>query len=402
MASQIGTARSRVDGPAKVTGADNLAYAAVVSARVAKGRIVRMDVSGALAVEGVIDVLTHENRLRLPRSVIFESEGTLTVYDKTQGVQNVQRYIAGVFGLKPDNVRVLSPYVGGAFGSGLRPQYHLPLAVMAALALKRSVRLVLTRQQMFTFGYRPGTIQRLALGAKAGGTLDAIMHDAIATTSQYEDFHEGVTTWSGPLYKCANTKYSHKLARLDLATPTDMRAPGGVTGLYALECAMDELAVALRLDPLELRLCCYSDRDQDAGIPFPARSCASATVKARTRSDGGKRNPEPRSMREGNELVGFGMATGIWEAMQQKASARVVLTANGHAEVACAFTDIGPGTYTLTTQVAADRLGLRSRTSPRGSAIPLCRRRRSKAAPGPQPQPAARSRPGATPCARNC
>ena len=475
----MGTPVSRVEGRAKVTGAakyaaeyaaEGLVYAAVVSASIAKGRITHIDTSEALAVAGVLDVLTHENRPRLPRSkkayeddiapggtpfrplydetilynaqpvalvlaeeweiarfaaslvrveyeeephvtdlktqrgeasgikppakprgdaekayaaaevrheaeywqpiehhnpmemhaatVVWERDGKLTIYDKTQGVQNAQSYVASVFGLKADNVRVVSHYVGGAFGSGLRPQYHLPLAVMGALALERSVRLVLTRQQMFSFGYRPGTIQRVALGAKSGGTLDAVMHDAIAMTSQYEDFHESVANWSGPLYKSPNAKYSHKLTRVDMATPIDMRAPGGATGLFALECAMDELAVALKLDPVELRFRCYSDRDQNAGTPFTSKKLRECYRQGAEAFGWDKRNSEPRSMRDGSELVGWGMATGIWEAMQQKASARIVLTANGHAEVACAFTDIGPGTYTMMTQVAADRLGL--------------------------------------------
>ena len=156
----------------------------------------------------------------------------------------------------------MSPFVGGAFGSGLRPQYQVVLAVLAARALKRSVRVVLTRQQMYGLGYRPAMIQRIELGANAGGTLDAITHEAITVTSQYEDFYRQETGWSGLLYKCANAKYAHKLARLDLPTSCDMRAPSAATAVYALECAMDELAVALKLDPLELRLRCYSDRDQ--------------------------------------------------------------------------------------------------------------------------------------------
>ncbi|MEA3133734.1 MAG: xanthine dehydrogenase YagR molybdenum-binding subunit, partial [Gammaproteobacteria bacterium] len=197
----------------------------------------------------------HHNPMDLFAStVVWGDGGKLTVYDKTQGVQNVQRYVCSVFKMKPDEVRVISPYVGGAFGSGLRPQHQVALAVLASRALQRSVRLVLTRQQMYTLGYRPGTIERVALGASTDGALDAITHDAIAMTSQYEDFARNDTGWSGALYKCANTRYSHKLAKLDLATPCDMRGPGATTGVYALECAMDELAVALKLDPLQLRL----------------------------------------------------------------------------------------------------------------------------------------------------
>jgi xanthine dehydrogenase YagR molybdenum-binding subunit len=301
----------------------------------------------------------HHNPMELFAStVVWGADGKLTVYDKTQGVQNVQRYICSVFKMKPDDVRVISPYVGGAFGSGLRPQHQVALAVLAARALRRSVRLVLTRQQMYTLGYRPGTIQRIALAASADGALDAITHDVIAMTSQYEDFARNDTGWSGALYKCANTRYSHRLARLDLATPCDMRGPGATTGVYALECAMDELAVALKMDPLELRLRNYSDREQNDDLPYTSKQLRECYRQAAEAFGWARRNAEPRSMRDGSELVGWGMASGIWEALQVKTSARVVLTANGHAEVACATADIGTGTYTIMAQVAADMLGL--------------------------------------------
>ena len=166
---------------------------------------------------------------------MWDGDGKLTVYDKTQGVQNVQRYLCSVFEKKPDEVRVMSPYVGGAFGSGLRPQYQVVLAMLGALALQRSVRLVLTRRQMYGLGHRPATIERLALGAKADGTLDAVTHEAIAVTSQFEEFSRNDTGWAALLYKSANAKYVHRLARLDVPTSCDMRAPGAATGVYALE-----------------------------------------------------------------------------------------------------------------------------------------------------------------------
>ena len=291
-------------------------------------------------------------------TVILGDDGKMDVYEKTQGVMNSHKYITSVFSLSKDDIRVLSPYVGGAFGSGLRPQHQLVLAVMGAIALKRSVRVVLTRQQMYSLGYRPATIQRVALGAKPNGTLDATIHEATSITSRYEDFQRNVTNWSGALYKSPTAKYSHKLARLDLPTPGDMRAPGGACGVYALECAMDELAVKLDLDPVELRLRCYSDRDQNADIPYTSKKLRECYAQGAQAFGWDKRNPAPRSMRDGSELVGFGMATGVWEAMQMKTAVRIALTANGHAEVACATSDIGTGTYTIMTQVAADMLGL--------------------------------------------
>jgi xanthine dehydrogenase YagR molybdenum-binding subunit len=479
MKPYIGSATSRVDGRAKVTGEakyagefnlPTLAYGSVLTSTVAKGRIARIDASEALAVEGVIDVLTHDNRPRMagndkayhddvapdgspfrplyddrikfndqpialvlaeeweiaqfaaslvrveykpedfvtdlharldhavvvdkpekPRgkadkayaaadvrheaeyfipiehhnpmelfaaTVIWNGDGKLTVYDKTQGVQNVQRYICGVFGLKADDVQVMSPYVGGAFGAGLRPQYEVVLAVLAAQALKRSVRLVLTREQMYGLGYRPATIERVALGANTGGTLDAIKHEAIAKTSRYEKFSRNDTGWSEMLYKSASAKYVHKLVPLDVSTPSDMRAPGAATGVFALECAMDELAIALKIDPMELRLRCYSDCDQQQDVPYTSKQLKECYRQGAAEFGWEKRNPEPRSVRDGSDLVGWGMATGVWEALQMPMAARITLTANGHAEVSCATSDIGTGTYTIMAQVAADMLGL--------------------------------------------
>jgi xanthine dehydrogenase YagR molybdenum-binding subunit len=260
--------------------------------------------------------------------------------------------------MKPEDVRVMSPFVGGAFGVGLRPQFEAVLAVLAARALRRSVRVVLTRPQMYGLGYRPAMIQRIELGANTGGTLDAIMHDAITVTSQYEEYFRQETGWSGLLYKCANAKYAHRLARLDLPTSCDMRCPSAATALFALESAMDELAVALKLDPLELRLQCYSERDQNNDRPFSSKALRECYRQGAEAFGWHRRNPEPRSMRNGGDLVGFGMATGIWDAFQAPITVRIVLSANGHAEVACATSDIGTGTYTIMAQVAADTLGL--------------------------------------------
>jgi xanthine dehydrogenase YagR molybdenum-binding subunit len=303
--------------------------------------------------------IEHHNPMELFAStVVWEGGGKLTVYDKTQGVQNVQRYLCGVFDMKPDDVRVVSLFVGGAFGAGLRPQHNVALAVLAARALKRSVQLVLTRQQMYALCYRPATIERVAVGANSDGTLNVITHEATAGTSQYEDFARNDTTWSAMLYTSANASYAHKLAKLDLCTPCDMRAPGAATGVYGLECAMDELAVALKLDPLELRYRIYSDRDQNRNIPFTSKQLRECYRRGAQAFGWDKRNPEPRATRDGSELVGWGMATGVWEALHMKTAVRIVLSANGQAEVACATSDIGTGTYTIMAQVAADMLGL--------------------------------------------
>jgi xanthine dehydrogenase YagR molybdenum-binding subunit len=479
MASYIGSTTSRVDGRAKVTGEaryagefnlPGLVHGYVVESTIPKGRIVRIDTSGALGIAGVIDVLTHRNRppmadkddaykdevapekgspyrplyddriqftgqpvalvlaedwetarvaasqvrieyqkephvtdlhaerarafafdapekprgdaekafasaavrhaaeysiptehhnpMELFASTAIWEAGQLTVYDKTQGVQNVQQYLCKVFKLQPGAVRVMSPYMGGGFGAGLRPQYQVVLAVLGANALKRPVRVMLTRAQMYALGYRPASIERLALGASSSGTLDSMQHEAIAVTSQFEEFARNDTGWGNLLYKSPNAKFEHKLVKLDLPTSCDMRAPGAATGVYALECAMDELAIALKTDPVQLRLQCYSDRHQGEDLPYTSKQLRECYRQGAEAFGWDKRNAEPRSMRDGSELVGWGMASGVWEALQMPATVRIVLTANGHAEVATAASDIGTGTYTIMAQVAADMLGL--------------------------------------------
>ena len=289
---------------------------------------------------------------------MWEGDGRLTVYDKTQGAPNCHQYLCNVFGLAKDKVRVLSPYVGGAFGVGLRPNYQLFMAVLAAIGLKRSVRVALTRQQMFTLGYRPQTIQTLTLGAEKDGGLVAFKHDAIANTSRFEDYQEPTVPWSGALYHCDNAAVSAKLARVDLFTPCDMRAPGGAVGVYAIECAMDELSYAVGIDPLELRLKNYSEMDQNEDKPFTSKALKDCYYRGAERFGWSKRKPEPRSMREGRELVGYGMATGIWEGLRVPSSARASLAPDGTLEIASATADIGTGTYTILTQIGAEMLGL--------------------------------------------
>ena len=291
-------------------------------------------------------------------TVLWNGDGKITVHDKIQGVMNTLGFITAVFGLASDDVRVLSPFVGGAFGIGLRPQYQLFLAVMASLDLKRSVRVELTRDQMFTFGYRPGTINTVAIGADANGLLQSIQHEAIAGTSTFEDYQEVVVNWSSLLYHCDNVALNYNIAKLDTYTPADMRAPGAPLGIFAIESAMDELAHSLKVDPLKLRLKNHAETDEDEQKPFSSRELRAACLQGADRFGWSGRVHEPRSMREGRELIGWGMATGIWEAMMMPHTARAILTADGRLEVATATADIGTGTYTILTQIAADTLGL--------------------------------------------
>jgi xanthine dehydrogenase YagR molybdenum-binding subunit len=301
----------------------------------------------------------HHNPMEMfATTVVPEEGGRLTVYDKTQGVKNVHNYLCNVFGYSKKDLRVLSPFVGGAFGSALRPQYQLFLAVLAARELKRPVRVSLTRQQMFSLGHRPATWQRVALGASRDGTLEAVIHEAAAETSRFEDFSETLVDWSGLVYRCENVKLDHKVVELDLSTPGDMRAPGAVWGVYALECTMDELAFKAGIDPIDLRLKNYAEEDQKKSRPFSSKQLRACYRIGAERFGWARRTPQPRSMREGHLLIGWGMAGGIWPAFHEKASAQAVLTADGKLTVGSATADIGTGTYTIMTQIAAETLGL--------------------------------------------
>jgi xanthine dehydrogenase YagR molybdenum-binding subunit len=220
------------------------------------------------------------------------------------------------------------------------------------------VRVVLTRQQMFTFGHRPETWQRVKLAATPDGTLQSVMHHAIAETSRAEDYCEVVVNWSGQLYQCPNVRLEYQLVELDHFTPMDMRAPGAAHGVHALEVAMDELACALKMDPLDLRLKNYAERDAAKDLPYSTKELRACYQQAAERFGWAARNPAPRSMREGHELIGWGMATGQWDAMQMFARAEAVLHADGRLEVASAATDIGTGTYTVMAMIAAAALGL--------------------------------------------
>jgi len=301
----------------------------------------------------------HHNPLELFAStVIYEEDGHLTIYDKTQSSQNSRWYVSHVFGLSKDKVTVRNPYVGGAFGSGLRPQYQLTLAVMAALHLKRSVRVTLTRQQMFSFGHRPETLQWVKLSADRDGTLQSIQHEAVAETSQIEDYVEVVVNWSGLLYQCDNIKLGYKLVSLDQYTPIDMRAPGAAHGMHALEIAMDELSYELKMDPLTLRLKNYAERSPADDKPYSSKELRACYEQGAEKFGWSQRPRAPRARQEGTELVGWGMATGVWDAMQMFARASAVMHADGRLVVSSAATDIGTGTYTVMATIAAEAMGL--------------------------------------------
>jgi xanthine dehydrogenase YagR molybdenum-binding subunit len=304
--------------------------------------------------------IEHHNPMEPHAAIAAWQDDRLTIFDKTQEVYNVRSHLASSFGIPEDRVRVVSPYVGGAFGSSLRPNYYPALTAMAARELKRPVKLVYTRTQMFTgHGHRPYTIQKVALGAERSGKLSAMIHEVVHNTSTFEEFSDDTTRFTRQVYACPNLYAPLKITNTDLNTPTWMRAPGAVSGMFALECAMDELAYALKIDPLELRLINYAEVDPETGLPFSSKALRECYRLGAEKFGWKGRKFEPRSMRDGRWLVGWGMATGIWGAFQMPAAARITLRADGTAHVASATSDIGPGTYTVATIIAAEFLGLR-------------------------------------------
>jgi len=303
--------------------------------------------------------IEHHNPIEPHAAIAFWEGDQLTVFDKTQNVYGVQQHLADGLNVPAANIRVVSPFVGGAFGASLKPNYYPSLTAMAARELKRPVKVVFTRAQMFTgHGYRPQTIQKVALGADAQGRLQSIIHQAFHNTSSFESFSDNTTGFLRQVYACPNLDAPLKIAATDMATPTWMRAPGAVSGMFALESAMDELAYALKIDPLDLRLINYAEVDPESGKPFSSKALRECYRLGAEKFGWRQRNPEPRSMRDGKLLVGWGMASSVWGAFQQPASARITYRADGTANVASATSDIGPGTYTVMTMIAAEFLGL--------------------------------------------
>jgi xanthine dehydrogenase YagR molybdenum-binding subunit len=301
----------------------------------------------------------NHNPIELHATIASWDGDRLTLWDKSQWVYNTAEEIAAVFGLSSENVRVISPFVGGAFGSSLRTWPHVTAAALAARVAGRPVKLMLTRRQMFFgTGFRPTTDQRIALGATREGRLTAIIHEATAETSTYEEFTEATLNMTRFLYSCPNVETVYRLAPMNVNTPTFMRAPGEVTGSFALESAMDELAAQLGMDPIELRLLNEPVQDEFKNLPFSSRSTRECYRVGAERFGWSRRNPELGSMRDGRYLIGHGMATATYPASRAPSSAKAKLMPDGTAVVMSAASDMGPGTWTSMTQVAADTLGL--------------------------------------------
>jgi xanthine dehydrogenase YagR molybdenum-binding subunit len=303
----------------------------------------------------------HHNPMEPHATIAMWRGDTLAVWTATQGISGAQETLASAFGLPQESVTVICPYVGGGFGC---KGNTWPPAVFAALAARhvgRPVKLVVTRQQMFTSnGFRPKTIQKIRLGAGHDGRLHAIQHDGFSQMSDpvLGEFAEPVAVATEMAYSCKNVSVSHRVVPVNQGLPTYMRAPGESSGMFALESAMDEMAYALRMDPLAFRLANYAERDEQEDKPFASKGLRQCYSRAAEKFGWSRRDRTPGSMRDGRILVGWGMATSTYPTNRRPCQARIRLNANGTVLVQSGVQDLGTGTYTIMAQCAADRLGV--------------------------------------------
>lgn len=300
----------------------------------------------------------HHNPME-PHATLAHWDGPdLTLHDSTQGVSGVSNAVAKVLGIRAEQVRVICPFVGGGFGCKGSTWSHTVLAAMAAKQTGRPVRLVLQRPQMFGMvGNRPCTDQHFQIFAQTDGTLNGMRHDVISPTSTFEDWTETSALITRKLYAVPNQATSHKLVKLDLGTPTFMRAPGETSGSFALESAMDEMAYMLDMDPLALRIKNYAETEPQDNKPWSSKYLNDCYRIGAEKFGWSRRTAQTRSMRQGNVLVGYGVATATYPANRSQASAIARILADGTAMAASGTQDLGTGTFTVMTQVAADALG---------------------------------------------
>jgi xanthine dehydrogenase YagR molybdenum-binding subunit len=303
--------------------------------------------------------IQHHNPME-PHATIAEWTGDhLTVHDSSQSISARKEELAKIFGVSPENVRVIALFVGGGFGSKGQGWSHVVLAVLAARQVRRPVKLALERPQMFgPVGARPMTHQKLTIGATNEGKLTAIRHEVHTNTSVLEDYLESSAYATRVMYKCENVSTTHRLVQLNLGTPTFMRAPGVATGTYALEVGMDELAYKLKMDPLQLRLLNYTEVDPHTKLPFTGKHLRECYLKAAERFGWSKRSPQPGSIRAGATRIGWGMATETYPARRLPSDALIRFMPDGRVLIAAGTQEIGNGMYTLLTQFTAASLGL--------------------------------------------
>ncbi|MBC7664221.1 MAG: xanthine dehydrogenase family protein molybdopterin-binding subunit, partial [Caulobacter sp.] len=301
----------------------------------------------------------HHNPME-PHATLASWDGDrLSIEDSTQYVAGVRKTLAATFGISPDLVHVRSSFVGGAFGGKGSAWSHVVLAAMAARQVGRPVRLVMQRPQLFgPVGGRPRTAQTLRLGADAGGKLTAIEHRTTSTTSVIEDWVESSAVVTRMLYASPAVATAHRLVRLNVGTPTFQRAPGESTGMFALESAMDEMAIACGVDPVEFRLRNDARRDEQKNTPYSTKALAECYRLGAERIGWSRRSATPGALRDGHWRVGLGCASATRPAKRSPCKARVRVPADGRALVSSSTAELGTGTYTVMAQVAADALGL--------------------------------------------
>ncbi len=311
-----------------------------------------------LEAEYIIPMETHNPMEMHATIAVWEDENKLTVYDKSQGPKSTQNDLRLLFDLPVANIKVITEYVGGAFGSGLRSWPHVPAACIAAKKLKRPVKLLLNREQMFTtVGYRPYAWQKIGIGATKEGKLSGITHKAVSNTSKYEEFSEGIVGVSQFLYDCPNVNTDYKVMPLDINTPTWMRGPGPATGCYALECALDELSYALKMDPIELRQKNHADLHPNSKLPWSSKFLKECYELGKEKIGWKNRPTVPGSLKENGMMVGYGMGTGVFGAGRGQATVKGILKDDGTLVLQSAVSDMGPGTSTAMEKIASDLMG---------------------------------------------
>ena len=290
----------------------------------------------------------------------WEGKDKLTVYAKTQGVQSTQTAIRDAFQLPLENITVHGEHLGGAFGMSLRTWPYEIAAILGAQQIQRPLKLVLHREQMFTnVGYRPVTKQKIGLGASADGKLTGITHEATANTSTYQEFTEATVDISKFLYECANVTTRYRLVPLNTCTPIWMRGPGEATGCFALESAMDELAFALNMDPVEFRIRNHADKDPERNRPWSSKFLKDCYQLGADRIGWTNRKLQPRGNKQGDWFTGYGMGTGSFGSFRRNATVKAILQPDGKLLLQCSVNDMGPGTATMMTTIASEQMGLK-------------------------------------------
>jgi len=283
----------------------------------------------------------------------------VTLYESSQGVVNHHSVMAQVLGLPPENVEIISRFIGSGFGGKLFPWPHSALCAVAARQLNRPVKLVVSRKMMFSdVGHRPRTQQHVRLGATPQGKLLSLSQDYLNHTSQFDDIRENCGEATPFLYSTANLRVSSGLVRRNIGTPTPMRGPGAVPGLFAIESAMDELAIKLNMDPVQLRLGLDTLTDEESNKPFSSRHLKECLQVGAEKFGWSRRTPQVGSMRDGDLILGWGVACASWGAGRGPSQCSVALLPDGTARVSSATQDIGTGTYTVIAQVVADKTGI--------------------------------------------